>query len=251
MKLNTIQVQSFMTGNLLGDGHIHYKNYCFMTTQINQDLIEFKAKIMKDYYGFSNIKTSFNPSYIDKYGIYRQDSWNLYGSPSKYFKKQRESFYENKQIIVPRKQFKAIDSLGLAIWFADDGTTIQVGYNANTRSSNRRRVQICTDDFLLEDVEFMAEELTKRYGDVHVLSRGKNKGYRLNFTMFSAQKFIVDISPYFITYFPSLLYKLDLGYRDSSLENRLYVSKEYHDLYLKISSHDLFVDRLKEKGYNK
>ena len=69
--------------------------------------------------------------------------------------------------------------------------------------------------------------------------------------MFAAQKFLVDISPYFIKYFPSLLYKLDLGYRDSSLENRLYVSKEYHDLYLKISSHDLFVDRLKEKGYNK
>lgn len=251
MKLNTTELQSFMTGNLLGDGYVHKDNFCFMTNQINKDLIEFKAKIFKRYLGFSTINIHKIPESIDKFGVHRRDSWRLYVGGNKYLQKQRELFYDDLQITTPQNIFKKITPLGLAIWYADDGTTIQVGYNPNTKSASRRRVQICTDDFKLEDVEFMATELSKRYGRIKIINRGKDKGYRLDFKMKSAQKFLLDIAPYFIKYFPSLLYKLDLGYRGESLENRRYVSEEYHKLYLKISSHKLFIDRLKEKGYNK
>lgn len=47
--------------------------------------------------------------------------------------------------------------------------------------------------------------------------------------------------------FPSLLYKLDLGYRDDSLNKKRYVLDEYKNCYIRISTHPQFVDRVKEK----
>lgn len=47
--------------------------------------------------------------------------------------------------------------------------------------------------------------------------------------------------------FPSLLYKLDLGYRGKSLDKRRYVSIEYKECFNRISAHPQFKDRVKEK----
>ena len=55
------------------------------------------------------------------------------------------------------------------------------------------------------------------------------------------------IEEYFYKYFPSLLYKMDMGYRNESLKNRMYVIEEYESLYLKIKTHSSFIDRLSKK----
>lgn len=47
--------------------------------------------------------------------------------------------------------------------------------------------------------------------------------------------------------FPSLLYKLDLGYRDKSLDKKRYVTEEYKNCFLRISAHPQFIDRVKER----
>lgn len=47
--------------------------------------------------------------------------------------------------------------------------------------------------------------------------------------------------------FPSLLYKLDLGYRNKSLDKKRYVMEEYKNCFIRISAHPQFVDRVKEK----
>lgn len=47
--------------------------------------------------------------------------------------------------------------------------------------------------------------------------------------------------------FPSLLYKLDLGYRGKGLNNKRYVSEEYKDCFIRVSAHHQFLDRVKEK----
>lgn len=44
--------------------------------------------------------------------------------------------------------------------------------------------------------------------------------------------------------FPSLLYKLDLGYRDRSLDKRTYVLEEYKNCFLRVSAHPQFIDRI-------
>ena len=47
--------------------------------------------------------------------------------------------------------------------------------------------------------------------------------------------------------FPSLLYKLDLGYRGKSLNKRTYVLEEYKNCFLRVSAHPQFFDRIKDK----
>lgn len=44
--------------------------------------------------------------------------------------------------------------------------------------------------------------------------------------------------------FPSLLYKLDLGYRNKSLDKKTYVSEEYKNCFLRVSAHPQFKDRV-------
>lgn len=47
--------------------------------------------------------------------------------------------------------------------------------------------------------------------------------------------------------FPSLLYKLDLGYRNESLNKKRYVLDEYKNCFVRVSAHPQFRDRIKEK----
>lgn len=242
MKLNTSEVKSFMWGNLLGDGNLH--NGAFITGQINKDLIYFKKKIFERYFGFSKTKITFVPSYI-KEGVHRKDTWRIYVSPNKYFKKMESEMYKPKKSAT-QEMLDSLCPLGLAIWYADDGSTIHVGYNEATGSSSRRRVQICTDTFSFDEVVMIQNYFNKLYGPTSLVKRDKGR-HRVQINTIDAQKFLCDISPYFIEYFPSLLYKLDMGYRGESLDNTLYVTKEYKELYLKISSHPNFRDRIKEK----
>lgn len=242
MKLNTTEVRSFMLGNLLGDGNLH--NGAFTTAQINKDLIMFKKKIFDQYFGYSNSKITFIPAHVTN-GIHRKDTWRLYVTPNRYFKKLEAECYQPKKIVT-KKMLEDLTLIGLAVWYADDGTTIHVGYNSNTGSAKRRRVQICTDNFSLDEVKLIQDFFTNRYGKTSIINRGNNK-YRIQINNLDAQKFLIDISPYFINYFPSLLYKLDMGYRNSSLDIRRYVTEEYHNLFLKISSHPAFVDRIHKK----
>lgn len=242
MKLNGNQVKSFMCGNLLGDGNL--RNGAFITGQINKDLIYFKKKVFERYFGFSTTKITFVPSNV-KDGVYRQDTWRIYVSPNKYFKKMESETYKPKKIVA-QEVLDCLCPLGLAMWFADDGTTIQVGYNETTGSSKRRRVQICTDNFSYDEVVMIRDYFIEKYGKASLVKRGSGM-YRVQIGNLEAQKFFLDIAPYFIKYFPSLLYKLDMGYRNTSLDNELYVTKEYKNLYLEINSHPNFIDRVKNK----
>lgn len=174
MKLNTTKVRSFMLGNLLGDGNLH--NGAFTTAQINKDLIMFKKKIFDQYFGYSNSKITFIAA-NEKNKIKRKDTWKLYVSPNKYFKKIELECYKPYKV-VSQQMLNDLTTLGLAIWFADKGTTIQVGYNAATGSSAKRRVQICTDNFSFDEVVLIQKHFEKQYGTTKIIDRG-NKHYRI------------------------------------------------------------------------
>lgn len=60
------------------------------------------------------------------------------------------------------------------------------------------------------------------------------------------QEFICMMEESFLN-FPSLLYKLDLGYRNKSLNKKAYVLEKYKDCFIRISAHPQFRDRVTEK----
>lgn len=241
MKLNSRELKDFFVGCLLGDGNIH--NGTFGVKQISKDLIDFKADIIKSHLPGAIIKIYEYESYVDKNGVKHQKYWDLRVSKSEYIKKLFTEFYPHGKKIIPEKYIRKLSLIGLAIWYADDGTTILVQYNRLTGSAKCRRVQLCTDNFSVNEVCLIKNIFEKYDFDCSIVKR-KEHQVRLQVNGFSSQRFIQTISDYFYKYFPSLLYKMDLGYRNKSLENRNYVSEDYHKLYLKISAHTLFVDRL-------
>lgn len=241
MKLTSRELKDFFVGNLLGDAYL--KNGSFSVKQISEDLIHFKESIIKRNLPGVKIKLHSYDAYVDKTNINHQKYYVLYVSPHPYFWKLQEEFYPKGKKIVPKKYLRPLSPIGYAMWYADDGTTVLVGKNKTTGSSMSRRVQFCTDNFNPEDVQKLSKMIAEAYGKTSLIKRKKDM-YRINIQVQDAQFFIKDIYKFFYNYFPSLLYKMDMGYRGTSLLNKTYVSEDYHNIYLEISAHPSFVDRM-------
>jgi len=250
LKLTSKELKDFFVGNLLGDANIH--NKAFSVKQISKDLVLFKKKIIEEYLPDAKVKITSYSGYIDKNGVNHQDYYYLYMSPHPYIAKLYNEFYPQGKKIVPKKYTKHMSLIGYAIWYADDGTTILVGYNKHSGSANSRRIEFCTDGFTKKDVIELAKMISRQYGTTSIVKRKENQ-YRIRIQVQDGQQFLIDIHKYFYKYFPSMLYKMDMGYRNKSLEREKYVSEEYKKIYFKISAHSSFIDRIsprKIKSYD-
>lgn len=244
MKITSAELKSFFYGTLLGDSYIH--NGTFYCKQISKDLIDFKEKIIKQNLPDAKVWVNEIEEKTDKKGVHHQKCWVLNVSRSEYIKKLEKIFYPEGKKIIPKGVIKSLTPLGLAMWYADDGTTILVGYNKTTQSAKNRRVMLCTDCFSEEEIKNSVIELeTLGY---HVSLTERREGcYRITFPLWEKQKLICSIYKYFLQHFQSLLYKMDLGYREESLNNKRYVLPEYKNVYYEISACPLFLDRLKDR----
>lgn len=249
MKLNSRELKDFFVGCLLGDANLHFG--AFSTAQISSDLIEFKSRVIKDNLPNAKIKVKEHQERIDKNGVRHQKHYSIYVSPNEYFKKLQNEFYPFGKKIVPVKYAKrGLTNLGYAVWYADDGTTIHVKYDEKTGSSINRRVQFCTDNFTLQDVKLLSDMIGDRFGNTSFVRR-KEDVFRIQINQTKlkcAQHFINTIAPIFYSNFPSLLYKMDLGYRGEVLHNDVIVTKEYYNTFINISSHSQFIDRLANRN---
>lgn len=234
------KLESFFIGTLLGDSYIH--NGVFYCKQISEDLINFKAKFIQENLEDAKVKISLYEEHIDKNGTHHQRSWVLSVIHPK-IKELHKTFYKDGTKVYPNGAISKLDPLGFALWYADDGTTILVQINEQTRSAKNRRVQICTDNFTQEEHLQIKKELEKLGYTIKIVDRKRKDQVRTQINGKSAQKFICMLEESFIN-FPSLLYKLDLGYRDKSLDKRTYVLEEYKNCFVRVSAHPQFLDRV-------
>ena len=240
--MNHSELRSFFYGTLLGDSYIH--NGIFYCKQISEDLINFKANIIDQYLPDAKVRVTAHNGYVDKNGVNHQDYWQLNAPGSKYIRDLEKLFYPNGYKICPPHVIDKLDNLGMAMWYADDGSTVLVQFNPTTKSSRSRRTTICTDSFTKEEHDnIIVPELGILGYDATYVTR--NNHYRINIrNCKDCQRLMLNIGPYFYKYFPSLIYKMDMGYRNESLDNKTYVLPEYKDFFIKISAHPEFVDRL-------
>lgn len=255
-QLKSSEFKSFIYGTLLGDSSIHNKSHRrFDCGQIKEDLVLYKKDLIETQ--LTNCVTNYKvQNYLQKDGRKRQPLYRL-TIQHDYFRKIRKRFYKNGIKRVDIDILNALDSRGLAVWFADDGTTNFIGlekYKAGKISRlNNRRVEICTDGFLKEDVVIIQKYFNTLLNtddtkiinrDYKDLNNDNPTGYRIRLANHAIQPFFMMIKNEFIKNYPSLLYKLDLGFRNESLDWRRYVSEDYQNLYEEISAHPEFIDRL-------
>ena len=104
---------------------------------------------------------------------------------------------KNKFIkIVPLNIEEYLTPLALAIWFMDDGSKLEPG------------VRIATNNFTLNEVQFLCDILYKKYNLIATVhSGGKDKGFVLYINKKSVPLFISLVKIYM---HPSLYYKLGI-----------------------------------------
>jgi len=241
MKLNHTELKSFFYGTLLGDSYIC--NGVFSCKQITKDLVYFKAKIIKDYLPDAKVSISEFEGYTDKNGVNHQKYYQLNASGSEYIKKLNQLFYPKGIKIYPTEIVNHLTPLGFAMWYADDGTTILVGKNEATTSASSRRIQFCSDGFTREENLVLQKEMINLGFDCKIIERARKDQTRIQISTKDGQKLFCEIERYF-NYFPEMLYKLDMGYRLESLNNKRYVSEDYKNLFFRISAHPQFIDRM-------
>ena len=239
--LENKELNSFFIGTLLGDSYIH--NGVFYCKQISKDLIDFKYQFIKDNLKDSRLKITEYNEYIDKYNVHHQKYWVLSLNHS-IVNKLHQIFYNNDKKIYPNHSILQLTPLGFSMWYADDGTTILVQINKNSGQARSRRVQICTDNFTLNEHSLIIEDLKSLNYYPKCIDRFRNNQYRIQLNN-NFQEFICMLEDNFLK-FPSLLYKLDLGYRNKSLQSRNVLDK-YRKCFERISAHPQFKDRIKEK----
>lgn len=242
MRLTSTELRSFFYGTLLGDSYIH--NGVFYCKQISKDLIQFKKSIIESHLPDAKVRLTERPAYTDKNGVAHQKFYVLSASSSEYIKKLEKLFYVGGRKVYPSGAASKLTELGMAMWYADDGTTILVTFTEATGSARSRRVQICTDNFTREEHVQIIKDLQDIGLTAYLVERKRKDQVRIKLDLLQSQHLFASMGEYFIKYFPSLIYKMDLGYRNESLTNRKYVLKEYSDFYSKIKTNPNYHDRL-------
>ena len=254
--LTSSDLKSLVYGMMLGDSTIQKNGKEFKFRQIEKTLVQYKLEA---------IRATLNPSRL----LYKEcpahhcGKWNHQTTyevrvKHEYFTKLYEVFYPNGGIKrVTAEMLRALKPNGIAVWLADDGSMNLIG-KSNYLSGKKdrltdRRLEICTDGFLLEDVELIKWFFDRRYGkDSTVIVNRDHKdkrfenatGYRLRFRVEAAQKLLTEVYREFFNY-PELLYKMDMGYRLSDIESPYCkIIPSYWEAFQEISAHGKFIDRL-------
>lgn len=194
--------QQVILGGLLGDSYYNKK----------RKIIRFSHSIKQEEY--LNWKYSFfNDNDISKiYSRYYQAGYeNRYFEVKNIDNKLNDLYvYLNKHLYsnngrkkISLKYLRQLDSLGLAIWWMDDGClSIHKG---------NRYGKLCTECFNYEE-HILLKKYFKDVWDIDVsIKIEKNKYYFLRFNI-NALKKLISIIYKHVTMVPSMVYKIDLNY---------------------------------------
>ena len=199
---HNIDIISMIIGSTLGDTHLEkIKNgigtrIIFEKSSDNVEYLMWFHNYLASRNYNSNIKPKFKIIIRKKGKVYHKFRINSYTFSN--FNWIHEMFYkliENKYIkIVPLNIEEYLTPLALAIWFMDDGSSINRG------------AKITINCFTLEEVNFLCKVLENKYNIIATPNKcNKDKSYIIYIHVNSMKLFTNIIKPYLL---PSLYYKL-------------------------------------------
>jgi len=241
IKLSSSNLKGFIYGTLLGDSKIERNGKVFSSKQISKDLIDFKYMILNEH--FQNVTYNIIPAYFD--GKWNHQTLYEVRVKEEYFKKIFPRFYDDKRKFLTMEQLQALNVLGLAMWYADDGCAALIGAKRNNGRPVNRRIEICTENFTWQECELIQKYFKLFYNwDVRLIRRNSTDRCRIRFTILDGQEFLALISPYFLEYFPSMLYKLDLAYDNKNDNYERLTTINYRNLMERVKIHKDYRPRI-------
>ena len=187
-----------LIGMILGDGYLEKGKESWNTRLRVEQLYPNQEEFVKNMHSLLAPMISMVPGILT-----RKDRRTGLSTQSIYFSTMsmpclnyyHDLFYKNKIKIIPKNIGELLTPVGLAYWVMGDGIYIK-----------GKGVILCTDSYIKEDVELLAEVLSLQFGLRCTLHQRKANQYRIYIKANSMHRFRELVSPYFHT---SMLYKLD------------------------------------------
>ena len=197
---HNIDIISIIIGSILGDTQLE-KRYKGLGTRIIFEQSNKNVEYLMWFHnyfasrGYCNINKPKLHTRIKKDNkVYFHFRVNSYTFSS--FNWLHDMFYVNSTKIVPFNIEEYLTPLALAIWFMDGGSKLKHG------------VRIATNNFTLNEVQFLCHILYKKYNLIATVhTGGKGKGYVFYINNKSVPLLISLVKPYMI---PSMYYKIGL-----------------------------------------
>ncbi len=187
--------REILIGLLLGDGHLE-KLY---TSTLSRLKIE-HSYIQKDYVDW--LYKEFKNWVRTKPKIRKMKRWGKMGKNYRFstyghklLGEFRTRFYNGKEKIVPNNLEKDITSLGLAIWFMDDGSI---------KSINHKGIFLNTQGFKESSIIILQKMLESKFKITSTTRKDKN-GSQIYLGGEAGERFIALIKPHIIS---SMEYKI-------------------------------------------
>ena len=191
-----------LVGGLLGDSHIP-----------KQGQLAFKHGIKQKEYMLAKLSVfgamgHISPDYTDCSGGVKKPriQCSARTRASKIFADARTRWYTpGGAKYVCREDVENLDWLGLAVWFFDDGSIGRHG-------GNKLVATLCTNCFSKDDVVYLQDFLSRRFGLHTTLTRerryqDKTYGWQIVMASTSARKLIAGVAPYAV---PCMQYKVSV-----------------------------------------
>lgn len=206
------EAKQIIFGSVLGDGYYHptSKNFKFMHTDAQYEYLMWKysktgadSKVTKYVYSLDKTNYSDKETITYQFTIKRADMAEL------------EDYFTNvvyrdgaKHKHIDRDFLDQLDSLGLMVWFFDDGVL------SNTYKSTRY-IRISSNAFDMDTHLLMQEYFNDKYGIKVKITQ--NRGYNcLYLNAYASQQFISLFYKYAFE-IPSMTYKIDMRYTDDNM----------------------------------
>ena len=144
--MKSSELKGFLTGLLIGDGHID-KGVTKRAFRIKSIDIRFIEKIKEELDSCTPFHTyvTYTPQHYSA-GCNHKDSWELNVKAHPYFNKIYHKFYNDyRKRIITKYIPKYMTPYGIATWFMSDGYTCLVGKTKGNIKS--RRIDFCTDRY--------------------------------------------------------------------------------------------------------
>jgi hypothetical protein len=163
----------------------------------------------------SGVKTG---NYFDKKKNKNYKYHSLKSCSSPLFTQLQSVWYKNNKKIIPLTEIQKIEPLGLAIWFGDDGASIDPASR-----------QIATMGFSIEENQLLIDLFEHKFNLFPKIRFNQRKEHYLSFTKNTMRNFIELIRPHLHA---SLLYKIE-NISKSARKFSEFQAKEIREKYKK------------------
>lgn len=188
------EIRGAITGMVLGDAHINKE--CALSMghcEAQKEYLFFKKGILQKIQ-----EPEIEPYLTETHGY---PTWRLRTRQRTLYKWLRRRFYPNGVKTINRRWLEHLTSLGIAIWFMDDGST-----SYKKRNGKIHAVETTLNTYLSkEQNEVIIGYFKERWGIQFGLNKSRGK-YRLRLGTKEAKNFVRIIEPHII---PSMKYKIE------------------------------------------